>query len=812
MPRHFWPPVALAPLLLASACHLTALPVGTKLQTQSPAPEHRASALPAPTPTTPTATANATKPPVDLANYSGQVLGLDGQPAAGVTVRGYLIANNGGGLVANNGGGVVANHGGGVLANNGSNLVTDGGSSLAASQASRSSFRLLEAGSETISDAAGRFKLSNPDGQPLNLEAVQRADVKAIKFNVGSQATAVTLQLALTGSLTGKVTVPNSTTTNFLGIDVFVPGTSYLAKTDANGNYRIANVPVGTFSLVASKTGLGSASADGVLVKSGSATLVPDLALVAKAPSIKAITPANGGPGVPVVITGSQFGATTNEVLQVSFGGAIASNPKRENDGTIRVNVPDGASSGDVVVTVGQISGAPAGFQVIKTLVVQTTSNDLVVGQVQSIGFAATDTQDKPVKSVAVQWSTNGNAATVDARGLVTANAAGASKLTVSSGKVTGTFDLAVHQGAYLTTLAGQDVAAGGNFLVNGTRSAAAFFSIGGLIHDASGNVIIVDTGNSAIRRMDTAGNVTTLAGGRSPGSADGQGLDAQFNAPSGIVMDADGNFLISDTFNSCIRKLTPAGLVTTVAGGGTNPEGMADGTGSAARFNRPDGLALDASGNLLIADSQNQLIRKMTPAGVVSTVAGQFTLAPTSSQRADGSAIPNGVGGYADGKGAAARFSTPTSLAMGPDGNLYIGDTRNLRIRKLSPTGEVTSFVGSPATGTDFYGKLGFTDGTGAAAHFAGISGLTFDARGNLYVADSSNSRVRLVTPAGVVTTIAGSGTIDYVSFTNPHTDGAALTTAQFAGLGGLLFEADNKLLIGDAGFVRALLLPPTK
>jgi len=190
-----------------------------------------------------------------------------------------------------------------------------------------------------------------------------------------------------------------------------------------------------------------------------------------------------------------------------------------------------------------------------------------------------------------------------------------------------------------------------------------------GITVDAVGNVFAAD--HHSIRKVTPNGKVSTLAGSRS-GFADGHGQNARFNKPHGIAVDAAGNLYVADTKNHRIRKVTPNGEVSTLAG---NEQGFADGWGRNARFNEPNGIAIDAAGNLYIGDEGNHRIRKVTPNGEVSTLAG-------SEQ------------GFADGQGSAARFHNPSGIAIDAVGNLYVADTRNKRIRKVSLEGEVSTLA----------------------------------------------------------------------------------------------------------------------
>jgi sugar lactone lactonase YvrE len=267
----------------------------------------------------------------------------------------------------------------------------------------------------------------------------------------------------------------------------------------------------------------------------------------------------------------------------------------------------------------------------------------------------------------------------------------------------------------------------------DGTGTAAGFNQPYGLAIDSSGNVYLADKKNATIRKVTSAGVVTTLAGSTNTvGTANGTGSAAQFNQPSGVAVDSTGNVYVADTANNTIRKITSAGAVTTLAGtGGTS--GSTDGTGPAGLFSSPYGVAVDGSGNVYVTDFVNDEIRKVTSAGVVTTIAGSPAAAGTT-----------------DGTGSAARFSQPLGIAVDSSGNLYVTDSGNNTIRKVTPAGAVTTIAGSP-------GIEGSSDGTGSKALFHGPRGIAIDATGNLFVADGENCTIRKITPAGVVTTLAG-------------------------------------------------------
>jgi sugar lactone lactonase YvrE len=283
------------------------------------------------------------------------------------------------------------------------------------------------------------------------------------------------------------------------------------------------------------------------------------------------------------------------------------------------------------------------------------------------------------------------------------------------------------YEGPVVTTLAGS----GNPGFADGAGAQASFKYPAGIALDESGNIYLADAYNNRIRKITPTGVVKTLAGSGKEGFADGMGIDAVFNGPAGIAIDRDGNIYTAEWKGHRVRKITPAGVVSTLAGSGK--AGFADGTGTEASFNTPEGVALDSKGNVYVADSANHKIRKISPSGVVTTLAG------------------SGQKGFVDGAGAEAGFMNPKGVALDSIGNIYVGDMKNNCIRKITPGGVVTTLAGS--------GKAGSENGRGAEASFNKPFGPTVDGQGNVYVADSGNNLIRKITPSGVVFTLAGSG-----------------------------------------------------
>jgi streptogramin lyase len=254
------------------------------------------------------------------------------------------------------------------------------------------------------------------------------------------------------------------------------------------------------------------------------------------------------------------------------------------------------------------------------------------------------------------------------------------------------------------------------------------------------GSVVKFTTSTSLTATIAT---VVTFAGNGTAGYVDASGLGAQFNNPEGVTVDSKGNVYVSDTYNSLIRMITPAGAVSTVAGTPATI-GYADGPAASAQFYAPGGSAFDSQGNLYVADFGNNVIRKITPAGVVSTYAGNGT-----AGYRNGAATSTNLTGTAD---SLSMFNNPQAVAVDVAGNVYVADRGNNVIRKILPTGRVVTIAGTRTAG--------YVDATDEYASFNSPSGIAVDAQGNVYVSDQGNSAIRKITPADVVTTIAGGPT----------------------------------------------------
>jgi sugar lactone lactonase YvrE len=320
-----------------------------------------------------------------------------------------------------------------------------------------------------------------------------------------------------------------------------------------------------------------------------------------------------------------------------------------------------------------------------------------------------------------------------------------------------------------VTSLAGKDPR-----WADGVGTLASFDRPAGLTVDGTGTIFVADSQNGGIRKVTQGGQVTTLAGAGISAAdyIEGVGTGAAFNGPNGVAVDASGNVFVADFSNFRLRVVTASGATTTLAGSGSS--GSADGTGASASFSGLRCVAIDGSGNLFACGGSR--IRKVTPGGAVSTLAG------------------GGPGTFADGTGAAAAFNGPSGVALDASGNVIVADTANNRVRRVTPGGVVTTLAGS--------GAPAFADGAGAGASFNRPCGVAVAANGDAFVTDQYNNRLRVVTPGGLVSTLAGNGACSAGgcgSRGGTFSDGVG-TAAAFNNPYGVALDASGNAYIADA------------
>ncbi|MHB8260539.1 MAG: NHL domain-containing protein [Bacteroidia bacterium] len=322
-----------------------------------------------------------------------------------------------------------------------------------------------------------------------------------------------------------------------------------------------------------------------------------------------------------------------------------------------------------------------------------------------------------------------------------------------------------------ITTVAGRDSA---GYTGDGGQATAAKLDLPyDITFDAIGNMYIADEFNHCIRKVNTLGIITTIAGTGTHGfiGDGGQATAAKLDYPRGVKVDATGNLYISDSENNRIRKINTAGIITTVAGNGTAGYSGDGGQATTAGLYNPNGVAFDALGNMYIPDDYNNRVRMINTAGIITTIAGT------------GTATYSGDGGQA----SVAELNFPSGVCLDAAGNLYIADQSNNRIRKINTAGVISTFVGNGTAGSS--GDMG----QATVAEINAPFGVVFDASGNLYIADRSNQRIRKVNTTGIISTIAGTGTSGYTG------DMGQATAAELSSPFGVTIDAAGNLYIAD-------------
>lgn len=467
--------------------------------------------------------------------------------------------------------------------------------------------------------------------------------------------------------------------------------------------------------------------------------------------TIVSISPTSGPAGVEVTITGTGFSQTPAE-NGVTFN-FMPANVLSATSTTLVVEAPVSGSTGAVAVTIGGTTVTGPTFTYLEAPAIIDIDPDFGAKgssvTIMGMGFSTV-----PTENIVRFGGTQAVVTNASATELVVTvpDVSGTVQVTVERNGLTATGPgFSVTGSVMVTTLAGSTQG-----YQDGDGASAQFYQLRQLTVDGAGNVYVADQANHKIRKISPAGQVTTVIG-TTEGYANGNSAIAKFAYPFGIEIDGSGNLYVSEITNHCIRKINTTPEAIHLAGSAESTAGNADGTGTAAGFHQPSGIASDNNGNLYVADSYNHKIRKITPAGVVTTFAG-------STQ------------GYQDGTGTAAQFNHPVALTVDSNGNVYVFEATNLKIRKITPAGAVTTLlenltgyafgmaidqndnlvialtakiyrVSSTGTLTLIAGSnSGYADGPAETAEFNFISGLAIDSQGDIYVSDSGNHRIRKV------------------------------------------------------------------
>jgi hypothetical protein len=484
-------------------------------------------------------------------------------------------------------------------------------------------------------------------------------------------------------------------------------------------------------------------------------------------PTLSGFSPGTDTAGAQIVITGSNFSATSSLDI-VEFNGVVAT-VVSASPTQLTVIVPDAAKSGAISVSVnGQTASSSNTFTVVLPTLpppILTSFTPALIGT----GYPVTITglnfsPDSTMNSVTINGAPAkliSSSKTQLVAVVPEAAASGKIVVTIKDQKVTSTADIVVVK-LVVTTLAG--IGTSGD--VDGPANTSSFNGAWSANPDGNGNYYISDPFNNKIRKLTAGGTVSTFAGTGSFGYTNGNTTTAKFGDPYDMAFDHAGNMFVTDIGLNNIRKIAPDGTVSNFVGDIYGNSGTVDGTGSAARFNVPMGIVIDDNDNLYVVDGANNKIRKITPAGVVTTFAG------------------SGSPGSADGNGTTASFKGPYSIAMDAGGNFYVTDEGNDKIRKITPAGDVSTFAGTGVSGSG--------DGPAASATFSGPAGIAVDPAGNVWISDNLPT-IRMISTTGMVYTLAGNGvqsSVDgsggFASFSNPQ---------------GISIDASGTMIVVDNG-----------
>jgi len=447
------------------------------------------------------------------------------------------------------------------------------------------------------------------------------------------------------------------------------------------------------------------------------------------APVITSIDPVSGKVGTTVTIKGENFSDVPSDNT-VTFNEAEAV----LNSATLTelvVVVPDDATTGLVFVTVSGLTSNGVNFSVESTLP-QISSINPTIGPFDThVTITGENFSDVLTENIVMFNGKEAIITSASTTSLVAIVPRGA-----GTGPVSATTNGLTAIGPdfnYLKTALVNTYAGNGNAgFVDGPAMSAEFNGASRMDMNSSGEIFIADFTNHSIRKINTKFEVSTYSGDGSPGFVNGAVSGAKFNQPLGVAIDNEGNMYIADAGNHVIRKISTSNVVSTYAGNGQ--AGFADGAANVAAFNGPTDVAVDADGNVYVTDLNNHAIRKIDTNGNVSTLAG------------------NGTAGFTDSKGSAARFYFPSGLGIDNQNNVVVADLANHAIRKVDAGGNVTTIAGN--------GTAGSADGSLAAARFKLPYDVDLDASGNMYIADSKNHKIRIITISNRVETLAGSGT----------------------------------------------------
>jgi sugar lactone lactonase YvrE len=609
-----------------------------------------------------------------------------------------------------------------------------------------------------------------------------------IKLNAGSSGTTNTADIYVDGGLVGTIAIPNTGSSGTyqdsatLSISTLAAGTHGVLLKASSGSCGVNTIIITSDATAA--PAFTTQPAGQTVAAGGTATFMA-AASGNPAPTYQWQLSTAGGNTWTNLTEAAPYSGTATATLTITSA-TMAMNGYQyqcQASNSVRSNVASNTAS-LIVIPAAVTLGVPgsvfaSGFTAVWGSVSGATGYRLDVSTNSSFSSFVSGYQNLDVGDV-TSVALSGLSASTTYYCRVRAYASAGTGANSSTVTVTTTANIVISAPLTVSTLAGQPLSSGSS---DGTGNAARFYYPSGIAADTAGNLYLADIDNHMIRKIvASTGSVTTLAGlAGNSGSTDGTGSDARFNSPSGVTVDGAGNVYVADTMNNTLRKVTASGVVSTLAGS-PGIAGSVDGTGSAALFHGPQGLAIDSSRNLYVADTNNQTIRKVVPStGVVTTVAGLA-----------------GNPGSADGMVDLARFNYPSGIAVDGNGNLYVADTDNHTIRLISVLGLIASPLGLPgstvvSTLAGLSGNSGGADGTGSTARFNSPSDLAVDSSGNLYVADTENFTIReVLSPSGAVSTLAG------LAETSGSTDGLG-SAVRFFHPAGIALDNSRNLYVAD-------------
>ncbi|MBO9541404.1 carboxypeptidase regulatory-like domain-containing protein [bacterium] len=632
----------------------------------------------------------------------------------------------------------------------------------------------------------GSFVLSGPPLGSVAVEASDAAGLKALRTGVaiaqGARIALGTLTLRQTGTVRGRVTIADGG--SLLGIDVFIPGTDYLARTDASGRYAFTGVPEGSFALAAMRPRYRPRVLEGLRVAPGAEVEAPLLELSLDAPVLAAVTPDHGGPGSTVRLTGENFGESAQRVLQVTFDDTLAVTVRRISDTVIEAVVPAGSTTGQVVVRADGIASEGRPFRVLQSITMEPPYAGIHVGARQALRAVARDTTGVVVPEAQLDWGVGtANVVSRDADHTHTGLSAGWSEVYARSGTVTGVSAIGVSP--YRQVLARSLADPPNGVWVD-------------LAQGSDGSLYLSDWRGSRILRLDERPAALNVVGtGQTGSSPDGTlAAEALLNHPHGIVLDAEGTLFVAE--NEGHRVLAIPARDTTLFGvpmqagrlyaiAGTGIKGY-NGDGPDARtrqLNNPGDLLLEPDGSLLIADTANGRIRRLTPSGALETLmGGGARLVSTDGLDAASYGEALRVGLARDGAGNVAFSNGPHLLMLCRTPGRYLGR-------------DMASGMVYPVTGQRTTGFNG--DGPGLSTMVSNPTGLQFTPQGDLLFCDGGGTLLRTLRTDGQVRTLAGQRYPEGLGILN-RTDLLPLpapASARRFGSNALVLQADGSLLV---------------